>query len=71
MCVTDLYFIVCCISPGYRTYTGAGGREDDDGSGGGSGWGGGGVQTRDQSFTHKDNNALYVRSRSLVEGAYL
>lgn len=64
MCVTDPCFPMHCISPGNRTYTGTGGR-DDDGYGGGSGaWGGGGgVQTSDQSFGHRDNQALLVRSR--------
>jgi hypothetical protein len=53
-------------------YTGAGGRGDDNRYGGGSGgsWGGG-EQTKDQSFEHKDNNALRVRSYSLADGTDL
>ena len=74
MCVANLCFRVRCISPGYRLYTGAGGRGDDNqyGGGGSSSWGGGsGNQTEDQSFKHKDNHALLVSGRSLVVGTYL
>jgi len=60
MCATDPCFFVHFVSPVRRVYTGAGGR-GDEGS-----WGGG-EQTQDQTFDHKDNNALYVRSQSLAD----
>jgi len=50
------------ISPCYRKYTGTGGYgEERRYGGGGSGAWGNGIQIEDQSFEHKDNNALVVR----------
>ena len=72
MCVAKLRFLVRFISSGYRTYTGAGGYGDDNQYGGGSNrsWGGG-MQVADQSFKHKDNAALFVRSHGSAEDTRL
>jgi len=72
MWVADPYFLIRFISLGYRVYTGTGGYEEENRYGGGSSrsWGGG-IQARDQTFGHKHNNQLLVRSNSLVDGAYL
>jgi len=68
MCVSDLCFRVCFVSPVHRLYTGTGGYGEENRYGGGSSWGSR-VQSEDQTFDHKDNKALFVRSRSLAEGA--
>lgn len=72
MYVVDPRCPIPSISPGYRLYTGTGGSEEENRYGGGNSksWGGGG-QMRDQTFNHKHNKALLVRSDSLVDGAYL
>ena len=68
MCVTDHCFLARFISPCCRTYTGTGGYGDTNryGGGGSRSWGSG-IQIEDQSFEHKDNEALYVSHRSAGE----
>jgi len=62
MCVAGLCFLTHSVSFDCRIYTGTGGYGDANQYGGGSSRSrGGGVQTEDQSFEHKDNNALCVR----------
>ena len=62
MCVADFCFAVHFISLGDRTYTGTGGYGDDKRYGGNNSSWGSSIQVQDQSFDHKDNEALYVRS---------
>jgi len=69
MCVAGHCFFAHFISPCCRTYTGTGGYGDDNGYGGGS-WGTR-IQTEDQSFEHKDNKALFVRSHDSIANAWL
>jgi hypothetical protein len=71
MCVADLCFRVRFFSLGHRTYTGTGGYGDDNRFGGNNNSWGSRIQVEDQSFDHKDNNALRVRSHSLAGGPYL
>ena len=66
-CVTCCCFLVRFILPGYRTYTGTGGYGEDNRYGGGSRSWGGGIQIEDQSFEHKDNQSLLVRSHGSAE----
>ena len=61
MYVTDLCFLTHFASSVHRVYTGAGGRSNE------GSWGSG-EQTKDQTFEHRDNHALYVRSHSLADG---
>lgn len=67
MCVSDRCFLDHVVSPAvHRVYTGTGGRDDENsryGGGNNRSWGGG-EQTKDQTFEHKDNRALLVRSQS-------
>jgi len=71
MCATDLCFLVHFISLYHRMYTGTGGYGDERRYGGGSSGWGSGIQIEDQSFDHKDNNALLVRDHSSTDGADL
>jgi E3 ubiquitin-protein ligase UHRF1 len=71
MCVTAFCFIVRFISLGDRTYTGTGGYGDDKRYGGNNSSWGSSIQVEDQTFGHKDNEALYVRSSRLANGACL
>ena len=66
MCVVDCRFPARFISSRRRTYTGTGGYGDENRYGGGNRSRGGGVQTEDQSFEHKDNKSLFVRSRGSI-----
>lgn len=70
MCVIDLHFRFFFVSPIRRVYTGTGGYGEENRYGGGSSWGGDRDQSEDQTFDHKDNNALFVSSHYLAEGAY-
>ena len=74
MCVSDRCFLDHVASPAvHRVYTGTGGRDDENsryGGGNNRSWGGG-EQTKDQTFEHKDNRALLVRSHSLAGGTDL
>lgn len=74
MCVSDRCFLDRFASPAvHRLYTGTGGRDDENsryGGGNNRSWGGG-EQTKDQTFEHKDNGALYVRSHDLAGGTDL
>ena len=64
MCATDRpRLLIRFLSPCRRFYTGTGGHGSDNRYGGGSS----GSQIEDQSFEHKDNNALRVRSRGSVD----
>ena len=62
MCVADLCLLVHFVSSCRRIYTGTGGYGDENRYGGGNNrsWGAN-IQIEDQTFEHKDNNALYVR----------
>ena len=69
MCANDLRFLIRFILPPYRIYTGTGGYGGDNRyGGGGRSWNT--VQVEDQTFEHKDNEALLVSSRSPAEGTH-
>jgi hypothetical protein len=69
MCAADICFLVRFSSLCHRTYTGTGGYGDDNRYGGNNS-SGSAVQS-DQSFDHRDNHALRVRSHGLADDAYL